>query len=144
MLKRAVLISLLALSFAGCGKKADDAPPSPPSRPTVAPKPNPDPQAQGKENEPPPPDAPGTPQAMVFQNRPAEALEDDFKTAPAHMTRADMLTTCVRKFIVAYGKPPKTLDEMVEKGILPRLPPAPAGKKFVYDETTKRVIVVNQ
>lgn len=144
MFKRISLISVLVLSLVGCGKKADEtATASPASRPNP-PKPPPVATEAGKEAEPPPPDSPHAVVSMAVPNRPAEAAEDDFKNDPKDMTRADALTQCVKRFIVAYGRPPKPLEEMVEKGIVPRLPPAPQGKKYAYDEMTKRVVVVNQ
>jgi competence protein ComGC len=44
------------------------------------------------------------------------------------------LTQAVRKFAVEQRQVPQTLDELVAKGYVNRIPAAPQGKKFVIDK----------
>jgi hypothetical protein len=44
------------------------------------------------------------------------------------------LTQAVRKFGVEQRRVPKSLEEVVARGYLSSVPPAPAGKKFVIDK----------
>lgn len=43
------------------------------------------------------------------------------------------LNKAIELFFVQEGRFPKDLDEMVEKGLISKIPPAPAGMKIVYD-----------
>lgn len=49
------------------------------------------------------------------------------------------LNTKIREFTEAFGKPPATLQEMVDKKFLPRLPQPPAGRTLHYDPKTMQV-----
>ena len=44
------------------------------------------------------------------------------------------LTQAVRKFAVEQRQAPQTMDELVAKGYLERIPAAPPGKKFTIDK----------
>ncbi|PYI84468.1 MAG: hypothetical protein DME26_13230 [Verrucomicrobia bacterium] len=44
------------------------------------------------------------------------------------------LTQAVRKYGVEQRRVPKTLEELVAKGYLSRVPEAPAGKKFAINK----------
>jgi hypothetical protein len=44
------------------------------------------------------------------------------------------LTQAVRKFAVEQRQAPKSLDELVAKGYLDRIPAAPKGKEFAIDK----------
>ncbi len=50
----------------------------------------------------------------------------------------------VQLFNVQEGRYPKTLDELVEKQYMGRLPVAPAGSKIVYDPAQGKVTLVFQ
>lgn len=43
------------------------------------------------------------------------------------------LNAKIREYTEAFGKPPASLQEMVDKKFLPRLPEPPAGRTLVYD-----------
>ena len=50
----------------------------------------------------------------------------------------------VQLFNVQEGRYPKSLEELVEKKYLGKLPEAPAGQKIVYDSAQGKVTVVAQ
>ncbi len=49
------------------------------------------------------------------------------------------LNAKVREFTEAFGKPPISLQEMVDKKFLPSLPQPPPGKTLHYDAKTLQV-----
>ncbi len=53
------------------------------------------------------------------------------------------LTQAVRKYGAEQRSVPKTLEELVAKGYLSRIPPAPAGKGFAIDKNLQ-VYLVNR
>lgn len=50
----------------------------------------------------------------------------------------------IQMFSVEKGRYPKSLDELVEEKIIPRLPEAPYGMKFTYDPATGTVKAVKE
>lgn len=54
------------------------------------------------------------------------------------------ITQAIQMFEANEGRHPKSLDELVEKGMLKKIPTAPNGKKIVYDATTGTVKIVAQ
>jgi hypothetical protein len=54
------------------------------------------------------------------------------------------LNQALQMFNVSEGRYPKDLNEMVEKGYMPRLPEAPHGMKIVYDAQAGTVKVVKE
>jgi len=46
------------------------------------------------------------------------------------------LDQAIKTFSVQEGRNPKSLDELVEKGIIPAIPKPPAGMKYEYDSAT--------
>ncbi|MEW6302964.1 MAG: hypothetical protein AB1705_05805, partial [Verrucomicrobiota bacterium] len=53
------------------------------------------------------------------------------------------LTVIVHSFRGEQGRMPSSLEELVTKGFLPRLPAPPAGKKLVFDAKSEKVVLVN-
>ncbi len=51
------------------------------------------------------------------------------------------LNKAIELFYVQEGRFPKDLEELVEKKLIPKIPPAPAGKKIVYDAKAGLVMV---
>lgn len=49
------------------------------------------------------------------------------------------LNTKIREFTEAFGKPPATLQELVDKKFIPSLPQPPPGRAFHYDPKTMQV-----
>jgi ABC-type Fe3+-hydroxamate transport system substrate-binding protein len=52
------------------------------------------------------------------------------------------LTKAIQMFQVEEGRLPKTLNELVEKKYLPKLPEPPAGQQLSYDPNTGKVKIV--
>jgi hypothetical protein len=51
------------------------------------------------------------------------------------------LNFMVGEYNGSFGKMPPDLDEFIRKGYFKNMPPAPAGKKYVLDAETKRVVL---
>lgn len=49
------------------------------------------------------------------------------------------LNTKIREFTEAFGKPPATLQEMVDKKFIPSLPQPPPGRALHYDPKAMQV-----
>lgn len=49
------------------------------------------------------------------------------------------LNAKIREFTENFGKPPATLQEMVDKKFIPSLPQPPPGRAFHYDPRTMQV-----
>lgn len=52
------------------------------------------------------------------------------------------LNQAVQMFRVEEGRNPKSLEELVEQKLIPRIPDPPRGMKFVYDEKSGSVSAV--
>ena len=59
----------------------------------------------------------------------------------AEVTGLETLNKAVQQYQVIEGRYPRTLDELVAARYLPKLPPAPRGKRFVYDSKAGEVTV---
>lgn len=46
-----------------------------------------------------------------------------------------MLTRALFTFQGKNGRPPKDWDELVSSGVLPKMPQAPTGKRYVFDRS---------
>jgi hypothetical protein len=66
---------------------------------------------------------------------PADYLKSAAKSQKSAIKAVDTvaLNKAIELFFVQEGRFPKDLDEMVEKGLISKIPPAPAGMKIVYD-----------
>jgi hypothetical protein len=69
--------------------------------------------------------SPGTPSAAGT----AAPTEEQVATTIAELTQS------VRKFAADQRQAPKTLDELVAKGYLDRLPTAPKGKRYAVNKS---------
>ncbi|EEF57564.1 hypothetical protein [Pedosphaera parvula] len=54
------------------------------------------------------------------------------------------LNQAIQMFKVQEGRNPNTLDELVEKKVIPALPEPPAGMKYSYDPAVGSVFTVAQ
>ena len=54
------------------------------------------------------------------------------------------LTQALRKYSFEHQRLPKTFSEVVAAGYVKNMPQAPRGKKFVIDEKTVQVVLVNR
>jgi hypothetical protein len=61
----------------------------------------------------------------------------------AEVSGLETLNKAVQQYQVIEGRFPRTLDELVASRYLPKLPPAPRGKRFVYDSKAGEVTVQN-
>jgi len=100
----------LGLVGAGCSKKPDAAAASPAGEPTAAPA--------------------ATSPAASASSSPVEREAN---------TQLQDLQLQVDAYQKIYKRKPASLAQMVQEGFLPALPPAPAGKQFVYDPTSNQV-----
>ena len=66
---------------------------------------------------------------------PADYLKSAAKSQKSAVKAVDTaaLNKALELFYVQEGRFPKDLAEMVEKRFIPKIPPAPAGMKIVYD-----------
>lgn len=56
----------------------------------------------------------------------------------------ESLNTILGNYIVATDKVPKSFEEMVKLKLLPRVPTPPPGKKYIIDQVSHKVKVVNK
>ena len=59
----------------------------------------------------------------------------------AEVSGLETLNKAVQQYQVIEGRYPRTLDELVASRYLPKLPPAPRGKRFIYDSVAGEVKV---
>ena len=84
----------------------------------------------------------GRPEAALEEwIRLAEASEGDGKVlGVAHRyireLTAQILTERARLFAERSGRPPGSLDELVDAGLIEAVPPAPDGRSYGYDPAT--------
>ena len=71
----------------------------------------------------------------------AEGLGKAQKSAQTTLTTAG-IDQAVKRFYADQGRLPKDLDELVAKGAMTQIPPAPRGMKYDYDATTGVIKVV--
>jgi len=66
---------------------------------------------------------------------PADYLKSAAQSQKSAIKAVDTvaLNKAIELFFVQEGRFPKDLDEMVEKRLISKIPPAPAGMKIVYD-----------
>ncbi|MEW6305443.1 MAG: hypothetical protein AB1705_18355 [Verrucomicrobiota bacterium] len=128
-----------SLTLVGCGKS--EAPASAPA---------PKPAASGPMvslTAPAAPEAPAAIGAPVAAAPATEAVDPnanvEVKEDPGILTKAQALNLVVADFKVQYGRLPRNLDELVSSKLVPRLPEAPAGKKFALNEEGQ-VDVINK
>lgn len=63
------------------------------------------------------------------------------------LSRGGELNLIVEEFVAQTGRVPSSLEELVEKKFIARIPEAPPGKKFalkIREKTRAEVIVVNK
>ena len=112
-MKAHIVLALAAFTFAGCGSKSDEPPKS---------------STSGGNPVTAPVDYLG---AVVKAKKSAEKTVE-----------GAMLTQAVQMFQAQEGRFPTSLDELVAKQYLNRLPPPPYGMRFDYDPKTGKVSVV--
>lgn len=95
----------------------------------------------GKKESPKPPEATSSGNPVTAPVDYLGAVGKAQKTITKNLDLANV-TQAIKMFEAAEERLPKNLNELVEKGYLPKLPVAPQGFKFTYDATTGQVKVV--
>lgn len=73
---------------------------------------------------------------------PSAAVEGDAPSEEQAAETATQLTQLVRKYAAEQRQAPKTLDELVAKGYLERIPAAPKGQQYAISKNL-RVYLAN-
>ncbi len=133
-------VAVASLLFTGCGGKDKDesssAPaPKPPKK--EMPKDLTAPTA-GDAAPPPAPDA----AAVTAPAQPAAAASTEGEAPSQDVVKT--ILGALQSYVIANSKNPKDLDELVRSGYLKQIPPAPPGKKIVFDPARLDVKLVNQ
>lgn len=78
---------------------------------------------------------PPAPAKSEAEAGPADYLKSAAKAQKSAVKTVDTvaLNKAIEMFYVQEGRFPKDLDEVVEKKLIPEIPPAPAGMQIVYD-----------
>ncbi len=118
-----VSIAMAGLLFTACGKKEP-----PPPQPTNAP------AAENKTSE-------GNPITAPVDY--LGAIAHGQKVARRTISTAS-LQQAIQMFNVSEGRYPASLDELVTKNYLPKVPPLPTGMKYDYDPKTGQVKAVQK
>jgi hypothetical protein len=73
--------------------------------------------------------------ATDLATAPADYLKSAARSQKSAVKAVDTaaLNKAIELFYVQEGRFPKDLDEVVEKKLIPQIPPAPAGMKIIYD-----------
>ena len=131
------LVAGVEIVLTGCGKKASKAENAPPATAEAA--------AQAPTSPAAMPVNPQAPVAEQEKQRVAQAVamrEGKAPPPPTIQLRGGELATpevlaaynqMLAQLIFQRREPPESLDELVRKWPLPRLPTPPAGKRIVYD-----------
>ncbi|MGV3757631.1 MAG: hypothetical protein ACO1QS_19805 [Verrucomicrobiota bacterium] len=59
-------------------------------------------------------------------------------------TDLEKIMGAVQSYTIQFNANPASLEELVSKGFLKSIPPAPAGKKWVYDAEKLNVVLTAQ
>lgn len=136
----AVLILSLGL-LAACSPKAQEAAPRTPAPTAVSV------SAETPEAPPPPSTTAGAPEAPPVAGDPAPSAPAN--PTPAEDRIVDDLQAALQAYYLANANAPdrfsapKTLDELVKKGLIKKIPTAPPGKKIVYHPENWQVTIEN-
>lgn len=61
------------------------------------------------------------------------------------MTAEKVLNRALEIYVEGMGKPaPKDLNELVQAKVLQTIPPAPAGRKWVFDPKQGKIVLASQ
>src|SRR5437867_1740793 len=143
MASRFILVPILALFLAGCGKNS--------ARPSASQ------TATGEAAQ----DQAAASRPDAEQTRPAGSSESDnpappaagsgaTAVAPSGASDAELaaalgeLTQALRKYSFEQRRLPKSLNEVVAAGYVKTMPQAPPGRKFAIDAKSVQVVVVKQ
>jgi len=120
-MKSVIIVPLVAASLLACKKPASEAGPAP--APAVAA----------------PPQSPAAPSTVI--SKPPEPVPPG---NPGEEPSLAEVNRALNAYMLGMMKEPATLEDLVKSGYLKRLPPAPAGKKFVLNAKKSAVLVVDK
>ncbi len=125
----AVLSITAALLITGCGRKPAPPPPKPTSE-TIGT----DPRAV-------PASKPGEPEILnqALATKPQTLMRINDAATPE--AKAQMLTDALTTWEDWNGKTPTSLEQLVEKKIIDRIPDPPPGRRFVIDAKKHQVVL---
>jgi hypothetical protein len=121
------LLLIVSLAYVGCGKKEQ----GPAAREVTAPKP-----LENNDGAAPPPPDPTAPPADAPPPQPTEGGDPP--------RPVETLNSQLSEYLANGGKMPSTMEELARLKLVPQIPAAPPGKKFVIDSNKRKVIMVNQ
>ncbi len=126
-----ILFVPLLLVLVGCGKSDSESPAAKPSSPEKASATDAVPALRHTAPE-------GTPAATAVQ-----AINQDLMSSDPQ-ANLRVLNQLLDGFTMSNNRVPADLEELVKAKLISRIPPAPAGKRFVIDRKTSRVILADQ
>ena len=88
-----------------------------------------------------------TPAAAVPADSPAGKAQSelDRKLASGNpQLQLQVLDELLQAWNMSKPAPPKDVEDFVRAGMLSKIPPAPAGKRFAIDQKSGHVVLVNQ
>jgi hypothetical protein len=130
----------LCLALVGCGK-SEDADLSLPSAP--APQASMDVTASASVPVVAQP-APGAPALVGGGTSAPAAIAGTEVPADAQQALAQLNQVLTGTFLAEIGRPPTSVNEFVERGLIRQLPKAPDGKKFFYDAQQNRIVLADR
>lgn len=75
---------------------------------------------------------------------PPEAVQAVIEAEQSPQASLALLNETLKEWVLRRNQFPKDLNEFVTGGMLPRLPVAPPGKRFVMDVQQRRVVLTDQ
>lgn len=75
---------------------------------------------------------------------PPEAVQAVVAAEQSPQASLALLNETLKEWVLRRNEFPKDLNEFVTGGMLPRLPAAPLGKRFVMDVQQRRVVLADQ
>ncbi len=130
------------LLTAGCSEKGDDALPPAPKAPAAAPQTSMDLNVAAPAAVV-PPGAAVTASAPTGAAAPA-AIAGTEIAADTQQALAQLNGILTGTFLAEIGRPPKSVNEFVERGLIRQLPKAPDGKKFFYDAQKNQIVLADR
>lgn len=134
VVKKILSLSLAALCI-GCGDSTPE-PVAPPPPAAVSVTPDAGTAAA-------PPAAAVTPPPASGATAPAEP-GGPAESAPMDATSQEKILAAMQSYVIDNSANPKSLEELVAKRYLKSLPPAPEGKKWVYNPEKLNIEAVNK
>jgi hypothetical protein len=120
---KSTFLLILVIGLCGCSKKRPASP-------------RPSPQSGGVSVES-LLSQPATSSEAASEARPPERKEEAAESTPradGQPPSPEMVYEATRKFFEVHGRSANDLNELINKGFLPKLPPPPPGKKYLLNQ----------